>query len=132
MGSIRDPRSAEARALEAFRPDLLRVVDGLRTTDLERQMFESWDRHREADSPLERSRLVAMELALSVDDTRALLASMGIMPPPESQRRMVVDLFRDGKSVDDAREVLRRLQDVTIEMAIAAYGAELAARPTHG
>ncbi len=129
MVDIRDPCSKEALALVAVRPDLLHVVDGLRTTDMERQVFESWDRHTEAPSHEERTRLVAVDLGIPIDDLRAVLACMGIMSPPEFYRQMVVGLFKDGKSVDDVHEVLRRSQDVILEMAIAAYGTELARRP---
>ena len=125
--SVRDPLSAEARALEEVRPDLLRVVSGLRTTDRQRQAIESWDRHTGTSSIRERSKCVAQDLDISVNAAQQLLTRVGILQTkPGADRRMAVRMFKDGASVDDVRLELQKMHDVTLEMAISDYASELA------
>ena len=128
MRRILDPASAEARALEAKRPDLLRVVSGLRTTDRQRQAIESWDRHAEIDNVRERSKRVAADLDISVNAAQQLLGRVGlIQTKPGADRRTAVQMFKEGASVDDVRAELQKMHDLTLYMAIGDLANDLAA-----
>lgn len=131
MNSLRDPHSAEARALERVRPDLLRVAQCLRVPDVLRQAVEAWDRHSETDDEMERSRLVAADLRITESKARELLVKAGAMQTAAGlYRRMALSMFQDGANVDYVREELQTAQDVIIELAISDLAAGLVKRRT--
>lgn len=132
MSDLRNPTSAEARALERARPDLHRVAQCLRVPDMLRQAVESWDRHAETDDEMERSRLVAVDLDITGSDAPELLEIAGAMTAAGFYRRIALSMFQDGANVDHVREELQGAQNLIIELAIGDLAADLVERrPDH-
>ncbi len=120
---------AESRELELVRPDLHRVITSKVLTPRQRVAQAAWERlKRNADSDTGRIALVAQDMGISDNAARQLLNRIGLVRQTtfSRERQQVKELLKAGKSIDEAREATNA-HDVTIEMAIIDYAAELVA-----